>query len=139
MLLGAIYKIRTLSCLLRKISLVHPVVNTSFPTQFPGSFLLRAEGTCKGPCRFNPHGLRQVLSAVGCPISIRTYFMDGPIRYLVLPRTTRLLMSEVTEFVGIKCPLSIQSDLGHFILEVPPFNSVTSVISVSSERYISFQ
>ena len=28
---GTIHKVRTLSCLLRKISLVHSIVNTSFP------------------------------------------------------------------------------------------------------------
>ena len=30
-----------LNCLLQKISLVHSIVNTSFPTQFPGCFCLK--------------------------------------------------------------------------------------------------
>ena len=44
-------------------------------------FLPRTEGTCPGLCGFNPHGIRQVPSAVDRPNSMCTYFMDGPLNY----------------------------------------------------------
>ena len=44
-------------------------------------FLPIAEGTCRGPCGFNPHGIRQVPSAVDRPNLMRMYFMGGHLNY----------------------------------------------------------
>ena len=68
---------------------------TSCLLSFNNYFFPKTEGIYRGPCEFNPHGLRQVPSAVDRPSSrcvrtfwmvaverpslMRTYFLNGPL------------------------------------------------------------